>query len=212
MNFLKKTKSFYSWFSFSNFLASTVKKTICEIVLFIGGIGSMPWYSYIGFVVASIGALGLAHDFYQRYKPGYTLIEAATKIYPILKKLAINIEDAESLKAEDSFEEVLWRARNPKKREQRLELDRNIEDSINFLGNFIKNGALPLYGKSANGKEYEQIPTEKMRYWSQDYTKLYTKEHHEMQPSNYKSDYIYMQSIICKRKDLKKISKQFLTE
>ena len=80
LKFLEKAKNFYSWINFGNFVLLITAKTICEILLVVGGISYMPWYSNIGLVIAGIGALGFVYDFYQSYKKRTIPINKAVDI------------------------------------------------------------------------------------------------------------------------------------
>ncbi len=87
LEFLEKAKNFYSWVNFGNFVLLITAKTICEILLVVGGISYMPWYSNIGLVIAGIGALGLVYDFYQNYKKRtIPIMEAVYLVESYLKR------------------------------------------------------------------------------------------------------------------------------
>ena len=81
LKFLEKARNCNSWFSLGEHVVTVVWWLICKSILIsIGGVIIMPWYSNIGLVIAAIGALGLVYDFYQSYKKRTIPINKAVDI------------------------------------------------------------------------------------------------------------------------------------
>ena len=156
-------------------------------------------------VLLFIVAYTLVFSYIKNKREDISLIEAAAEIYPTLESGGIRLGCDEPLEGIITAAEILD---HPKKESPKIKINLLIKETVSFLGKFIKNGTLPVYGKKPFHKKYEQIPIDKMEHWNEDYTKLYTSKKYKWEEDEDRD--VYVENIICKRKDLRRIQKYLI--
>lgn len=139
---LKRIKEWYSWVSFGKMVIVITPKIVVEIIIWVGGLAYMPWYSHIGLVVASVGFLLLALDFYLQYK----------------------------LKAVPFYEAIIWVEKSLKKTQKNIQGDKGLflargcsyswikKEIMAYLFEACQRGKITLFGRGENLPETEIDP------------------------------------------------------
>lgn len=70
MSVSRRVINWYSWISFGKDVYIFTSKHIPACVIAIGGLGlvSIPWYSYMGFIICFLACMWISYDFYLQYK------------------------------------------------------------------------------------------------------------------------------------------------
>lgn len=170
LKFLEKARNCNSWFSLGEHVVTVVWWLICKSILIsIGGVIIMPWYSNVGFVFISFGLLMICYDLYKSYIQTTLSFNKAVDIAKIHLKNHVAINTS-------SLDAIFWNDNSGYSTETK-----NI---MLLIFKACRENKLSLLGKEGFCSEkeipYWDIDLDKIRFSKDGYPEIYDYSHNLM--------------------------------